>query len=261
MSTLNPDIKKLYGLSAGRCNICKIDLFENNVHIGEMAHIIAKNFNGPRGKKSISTGRNSYDNLILLCANHHTEVDKNPTIYTVEKLQQIKYEHEGYVNSTLSFSNKERINDIYFINTYMKFVPFSRLNFYVDLIPHSVEMKITLFGDMFDALLLDLPTYYPLNDTSLAHYFSTFITNYNKLWGVISGDTQVDGRIYQNFSSNDSCSQIRMEKRNLPFQVVKDMSELLILRKNELLHSYYELINFLRSNYKEVDLDAFSHNM
>lgn len=52
-----------------------------------------------------------------------------------------------------------------------------------------------------------------------------------------------------------------MEKRNLPFQVVKDMSELLILRKNEFLRSYYDLIDFLRNNYKEVDLDAFPHNM
>lgn len=261
MPTLNPDLKKLYGLSAGRCNICKMGLFENNVHIGEMAHIIAKKFNGPRGRESISIGRDSYDNLILLCANHHSEVDKNPELYTVEELHRIKLEHEMNISSMLSTSTRERDNDIYFINSYMRFVPFNRLNFYVNLIPHSVEMKLTSFGDMFDALLLDLPTYYPLNDINLAHYFSTFISNYNDLWEIISGYTQVGDRMYPNFSSNDSCSQIRMEKRNLPFQVVKDMSELLILRKNEFLRSYYDLIDFLRSNYKEVDLDAFPHNM
>lgn len=54
-----------------------------------MAHIIAKSENGPRGNNLPED--NTYDNLILLCPNHHKTVDKNPLEYPPEeKLKQIK---------------------------------------------------------------------------------------------------------------------------------------------------------------------------
>jgi len=83
MSISNPDIKKLYALSAGRCNLCNKSLFQENIHIGEMAHIIAKNSNGARSLKE-QVNDNSYENLILLCPNCHTKVDKAPESYSAE---------------------------------------------------------------------------------------------------------------------------------------------------------------------------------
>ena len=46
--------------------------------------------------------RNSYHNLILLCPNHHTEIDKAANNRPVEKLHIIKSKHELWVSETLS---------------------------------------------------------------------------------------------------------------------------------------------------------------
>ena len=123
MSISNPELKKLYGLAAGRCSICKVNVFGSDVHIGEMAHIIAKKAKGARGDVNPLADRNGYGNLILLCANHHTEVDQNPDFYTVEKLHRIKAEHEASVASLFE-APMDRVNDIKFLNVFMKFVPF-----------------------------------------------------------------------------------------------------------------------------------------
>ncbi len=115
-SITNSVIKRLYGLSAGRCNICKASVFEGEVHIGEMAHVIAKNSGGPRGDVN-NTNNNSYDNLILLCANHHIEVDKRPSYYTVDKLKSIKRDHEVFIEKATDLSPyafDKRLSDVIF---------------------------------------------------------------------------------------------------------------------------------------------------
>jgi hypothetical protein len=37
--------------------------------------------------------RDQYDNLILLCRNHHGEIDEQPVTFPVERLAAIKAEH------------------------------------------------------------------------------------------------------------------------------------------------------------------------
>ena len=49
--------------------------------IGEMAHIVSETTDGPRGKHALDAGEhNKYPNLMLLCTNHHTEVDAHEEI-------------------------------------------------------------------------------------------------------------------------------------------------------------------------------------
>lgn len=99
MSRKIPDseIKKLFGLSAGRCNLCGTCTISDRhsggyTIIGQMAHNISysDNKSSPRcidGK----TGDNSYENLILLCANCHIKVDRDEEYYTVSKLNKIRF--------------------------------------------------------------------------------------------------------------------------------------------------------------------------
>jgi len=85
------------------------DCVGSPVAIGEVAHIVAEHPDGPRGKSVLTTEqRNQPDNLILLCPTHHTEIDSAPQSYTVERLQQIKRDHLGWVREKLkppSFSD------------------------------------------------------------------------------------------------------------------------------------------------------------
>jgi hypothetical protein len=98
------DIKLLWGRSGNRCAICKLEVTPDgqSSSIGEMAHIIARSLDGPRGKSDLSLDdRDLYDNLILLCPNDHAEIDNSPQKWSVELLQRAKMEHEKWVSERL----------------------------------------------------------------------------------------------------------------------------------------------------------------
>lgn len=71
--------KMLWAKSGNRCAICKIELIteqktDSNLNIGEECHIISSKSKGPRHKSNLND-YDSFDNLILLCRNHHKEID------------------------------------------------------------------------------------------------------------------------------------------------------------------------------------------
>lgn len=65
------------------------------VTTGVFAHIESSSDNGPRANPSLSPAeRDSYDNLLILCATHHELVDGQVNTYTVEMLHKWKKEQE-----------------------------------------------------------------------------------------------------------------------------------------------------------------------
>jgi len=119
------DIKLLWGRAAERCSFpeCGLrltqdkNLASDSFPLGEQAHIIGEAETAPRGESNLTDAeRNSYFNLILLCPNHHTIVDKDPEDYTIEKLHLFKDQHEYWIQHTLSEakdSSKTAQNVIY----------------------------------------------------------------------------------------------------------------------------------------------------
>lgn len=70
-------------------------LNENGEYIAELCHIEAAERGGPRFNPSqTDEERRSIENLLFLCHQHHKETD-NEEIYTVDRLKQIKKEHEA----------------------------------------------------------------------------------------------------------------------------------------------------------------------
>jgi hypothetical protein len=112
------DRKKLWGLAAAKCSKCKCDLFleeEGDTNIGEESHISSHRPNHPSASFSrhddslaVVERDKRYDNAILLCANCHKVID-NPkdTKYTIEKLRQIKADHEAWVATKLEEDTRE----------------------------------------------------------------------------------------------------------------------------------------------------------
>jgi hypothetical protein len=114
MAITNKTRKMLWGCAANRCSICKCELVINAIGkddkavIGEECHIVARELKGSRGESPLpSNERDDYKNLILLCCNHHKEIDDQPTTYPVERLHTIKEKHESWVRSNLSKQHKE----------------------------------------------------------------------------------------------------------------------------------------------------------
>jgi hypothetical protein len=104
------DIKLLWGRSGARCALCRSHLAHDKehatgaFHLGEHAHIVAAESDGPRGTSPLSGAeRDSYPNLILLCPTCHSRIDTGePESYPVERLHHIKTTHELWVQSQLS---------------------------------------------------------------------------------------------------------------------------------------------------------------
>lgn len=108
MAISNKTRKNLWAKSGNRCAICKIELFtekesKDKFNIGEECHIISSKTNGPRHKSNLDD-YDTFDNLLMLCRNHHKEIDELTDTYTEELLRYIKQNHENWVNDTL---NKE----------------------------------------------------------------------------------------------------------------------------------------------------------
>ena len=124
--------KKLWGLAAQRCAFeeCKkelaVDTFETDdyYNIGDEAHIISKKINGPRFTKDFPIEQiDKYDNLILLCKEHHVRIDKDVKFYTKDKIRAIKEEHEKWVRDTLKIDAKQLKDDELFAD-YIDYIEF-----------------------------------------------------------------------------------------------------------------------------------------
>lgn len=72
--------------------------------IGEVAHIVGHSEeNGPRADHAVPGGdRDGETNLLLLCTEHHSIIDRQVNTYTVERLLAMKETHERWVRERLS---------------------------------------------------------------------------------------------------------------------------------------------------------------
>lgn len=84
---------------------CAHAIIQGEVVIGEICHIRAASPGGPRYDLTQSEeDRHAFDNLIIFCPTHHTWVDRDPDLYTVEKLQEMK---QGYTPPDLPLSEED----------------------------------------------------------------------------------------------------------------------------------------------------------
>jgi CBASS immunity sensor of nucleotide second messenger signals len=97
----------LWGKAAGRCEFAgcnqplwKSSVTQEQVNIGQKAHIYAFSGSGPRGHSDVDLGDlHDLSNLMLVCHGCHRKIDKKRDggRYTVSLLQQMKATHEGRI--------------------------------------------------------------------------------------------------------------------------------------------------------------------
>lgn len=97
--------RMLYIKSGNLCAWCKQTLvYSNSSNLSEICHIEAVNEDGARYNPNLTYEYvNSYENLILLCANCHTFADNklNENVCSVEMLKRMKCAHEQWVEESL----------------------------------------------------------------------------------------------------------------------------------------------------------------
>lgn len=75
----------------------------DSVVLGQAAHIAGEQPNAARFDAAMTDEqRNHYCNLIYLCGDHHTQIDKQHTHFPIDALHQMKVEHEGKVRDGLN---------------------------------------------------------------------------------------------------------------------------------------------------------------
>ncbi len=78
------------------------DLPSQHDVIGQNCHIVAETANGPRGNSPLTLDeRNRYPNLVLLCKPHHEMIDQSFSAWPIERLHQVKADHEVWVETCL----------------------------------------------------------------------------------------------------------------------------------------------------------------
>ena len=104
MSRQSPKTETIRSLFAKSGNVCAFPecthelVAGDNLYVSEICHIEAAEPRGPRyNPNTMDEERRGYDNLILLCHAHHRRIDSDASTYTVERLRQMKVEHESVV--------------------------------------------------------------------------------------------------------------------------------------------------------------------
>ncbi|NHN78446.1 HNH endonuclease [Azotobacter chroococcum] len=118
MAIADGDAKLLWGRAAGICSNpdCRADLTAvleetRSYNVGEMAHIIARSEQGPRG--TVGGGADTYENLILLCPTCHRHIDKSPEgTFTIEQLLNWKRDHEQGIRTQFSNVALDNLHDL-----------------------------------------------------------------------------------------------------------------------------------------------------
>ena len=76
--------------------------------IGDECHIVSARGKGPRHRVLSDAEFDSYDNLLLLCRNHHKMVDDQHETYTEVLLQRLKKNHEHWAATNLAVADERQ---------------------------------------------------------------------------------------------------------------------------------------------------------
>jgi len=219
--------KTLWGRSGNRCAICRAELvsprneFDKNLNIGDECHIISKSSVGPRHISDYSKDYDDYENLLLLCKNHHREIDELWETYTVEILKIIKKNHEKWIKETLE-KGKNNISK----GDRSRFIP--RITTGKQIV--EVVKNVAAFN--FD--------HCEFENEYETELISGFFQNIQE-WGEIIGDFEIARQIKLGFELNEDIKSIE----NNGFQLFGDRNRVKITGAKKEDFGIWEVANII----------------
>ncbi|QOE09627.1 HNH endonuclease [Pseudomonas asiatica] len=263
--------KELYAKAAGRCamcpnfesvfkeTICSVEI--SNKNMSEAAHVIAQSKKGPRGEEGYTGDIDDYDNLVLLCPTHHKAVDDNPNSFPSSWLRAKKNELEQWVNNSLQLDSR-RNSDVNALRLLMKNLAFTRIHGYFEDLPDSFDLNFFDIGTTLDNFPIDLPDARPFYDGVLEAKFSEFEQSYRELSWILTSHIETDKKgnisVYREAIQRGSKFIVPFNKGELyahkeSFEIQNEIR----IRRDRFLRCYKELMQLLRFNYPEIDLNSY----
>ncbi|KAK42866.1 hypothetical protein BG58_37730 [Caballeronia jiangsuensis] len=244
----NAAVAELYGKAAGRCSICSIKLFEDQVKLGEMAHMIAKRQRGPRGELLFDGDLNSYENLILLCPTDHTRVDNDPDSYPLRLLRQLKADHERKVEQMLSPSPR-RQHDSSGLYALARFMPLTQIPSLLEFLPGTFYHRLIEVAEAFRTFPIDYPHCRPFADAELERRYAGFEAAFQKLMSVTDG--------YYHGSYGASSVYYAPFDRDVPWAERGEARASIESAVRELIPVHHQFLKYVQNNYPDVNVAAY----
>jgi len=94
------DRKLIWARAGGTCTLCKNHVTadakgaDRDVVLGEEAHIVSEQPNGPRFRPMPLQEVDAYANLLLACPSDHKIIDEQVSYYTEQRLLTFFIEHQ-----------------------------------------------------------------------------------------------------------------------------------------------------------------------
>jgi hypothetical protein len=193
------DRKLLWARAGGICTLCKSRLTEDakggdrDVVLGEEAHIVSEEPNGPRFRPMPKEEVDTYANLMLLCPSDHKIVDEQVTYYTEQRLQALKLEHEQWVQYRFYPTPPPiRVRD----PEAGKPIALRLINTGKELMYFATHKHDTRHSS---------PEPRSAEEAELMSAFLQCVTDYNDIWD----DIGPNGRIQAEFSMTEEIAQLR----------------------------------------------------
>jgi hypothetical protein len=141
--------------------------------LGEIAHIVGHSEDGPRGEELFrGADRDSPENLLLLCTEHHTLIDQQPASHPTTWLYWVKEEHERWVRERLSPDQRflqssavlQQVNE----------------KLHSSLLPVT-HMPLSVYSAPCTLTPLEIQEYLAANDPNEANLYLPFVWNEKRL--------------------------------------------------------------------------------
>lgn len=247
----NYDLGLLYGRSAGRCNYCKIQVFQlaedgiNYINSGEIAHDLPHSPNGPRGKEvpvllniDKHIPDNTYKNLILLCKNDHKRIDTDP-FYTSIEVQKLKSSHEKWVEKVLERTNNGK--DIFLLSTINNSVNFQKILNSLAWSPSYISEDVFSLSTFLDIITENTPSNFPFETLVFNNLTHLIAENWLSLVGFLR-----DQEVFNYLEAN----------KEFKLKLVSNRDYLTIKLNLIYLKSALELwIKTVRENYTDITFE------
>ena len=180
-------IKNLFAKSGNMCAFpgCHNAIVNSHgVVVGEICHIVAAEKGGKRfinNEEWTNEKRRSIENLILLCPEHHKEIDADENTYTIEVLQEYKKQHETNFNPDKIFKDLEKNfkNNISNSFKYQNKI-LNRIDTTTNSIDNKIDLIIRTLTSSFDMNLQDYINYveHEISDKTIKELHSALMKEY-----------------------------------------------------------------------------------
>lgn len=244
-------IARLFGNAGNRCSWCRDELEIAKVRIGEMAHIIAQSPQGPRGEIGYEGDIDDYENLILLCKNHHGTIDGDAIQFPIEFVRELKASHEAWVRSCLA-DVSQRYIDVHGLQALLRFLPLTQLNGAFHMLPGSMHPTLLQTLSALETFPIDNPQCRPFIDPRLERCYLEFESRFSALIAALAGPD-----FGQAYYEPTALGGSLILSRHLDPSTAAEVKRNVQAAVDAVYLPYNNLLNQIRTSYPEASLASF----